>query len=109
MTPGLLSRENAHRIYVQLVYPNESILTPERIAAIEGLWRGGAGGGRDGRGIINGGRGDDVGDSVAPAGGLGLGLGQWMAWLGLVGIGCTWFDKQRVSGCDASMCQFPLV
>ncbi|CBJ26603.1 expressed unknown protein [Ectocarpus siliculosus] len=25
----------------------------------------------------------------------GLGLDQWMAWLGLVAVGCSWFDKQR--------------
>lgn len=31
------------------------------------------------------------------AAGLGLGLPQWMAWLGLAALGCAWFDEQRVS------------
>jgi len=33
----------------------------------------------------------------APATGFGLRLDQWIAWLGLAAVGCTWFDKQRVS------------
>lgn len=101
LTPGILPRENAHRVYVQLVYPSEGLLTPELISIREGSSRrrgGGRGADRSGRGVTTNGGGDDVGGSVTPAAGLGLGLGQWMAWLGLVAIGCTWFDKQRVSG-----------
>ncbi len=35
--------------------------------------------------------------TVVPATGFGLRLDQWIAWLGLAAVGCTWFDKQRVS------------
>lgn len=36
LTPGLISREDAHRIYVQLAYPTETLLTPKLLAAREG-------------------------------------------------------------------------
>lgn len=36
LTPGLISRDEAHRIYVQLAYPNETLLTPKLFAAREG-------------------------------------------------------------------------
>lgn len=79
LTPGLVSRESAHKIYVQLVYPREMTIAPKALAAREG------------------GHGSRGGDAGAEAAGLGLRLGQWLAWLGLAAVGCTWFDKQRVS------------
>lgn len=39
-----------------------------------------------------------------PAAGFGLRLEQWIAWLGLAAVGCTWFDKQRVSLLPARTC-----
>lgn len=35
LTPGLVSREHAHNIYVQLAYPNETLLTLKLVAARE--------------------------------------------------------------------------
>lgn len=41
--------------------------------------------------------GNASGSNGATAEGFGLDTKKWMAWLGLVAVGCTWFDKQRVS------------
>eukprot|EP00752_Nemacystus_decipiens_P016892 g15121.t4 len=84
LTPGLISRDDAHRIYVQLAYPNETLLTPKLLAAREGPH-----GRREAAAARNG------ADRAVPAAGSGLTLGQWMTWLGLAAVGCTWFDKQR--------------
>lgn len=64
---------------MQLVYPRELTITPKAVAVREN------------------GHGSRGGDASAEAEGLGLRLGQWLAWLGLAAVGCTWFDKQRVS------------
>lgn len=34
--PGLISGDDAHRSYVQLAYPDETLLTPKLLAAREG-------------------------------------------------------------------------
>lgn len=35
LTPGLIARSDAHRIYVELAYPNETLLTAKLVAARE--------------------------------------------------------------------------
>ncbi|CAM9418160.1 unnamed protein product [Ectocarpus sp. 4 AP-2014] len=87
LTPGLIPRDSAHRIYVQLAYPNEPALTPKLLAAREGPQ-----GRRSTAAAATAARQFGEGGVVAAAG---LGLDQWMAWLGLVAVGCSWFDKQR--------------
>ncbi|CAM9617927.1 unnamed protein product, partial [Ectocarpus sp. 8 AP-2014] len=88
LTPGLIPRDSAHRIYVQLAYPNEPALTPKLLAAREGPQ-----GQRSAAAVATAAQNQfGEGGVVAAAG---LGLDQWMAWLGLVAVGCSWFDKQR--------------
>lgn len=87
LTPGLVSREDAHRIYAQLAYPHETMLTPRAVASREGSCRSNTSGTMA------------MGSGTGPmaAAGLGLNLRQWMAWLGLAAVGCPWFETQRVS------------
>lgn len=68
-------------MYKQLAYPHETMLTLREVAARERIRESGAGGGTQ----------------TGCAAGRGLDVGQWMAWLGLVAVGCAWFDQQRVS------------
>ncbi|CAM9747581.1 unnamed protein product, partial [Scytosiphon promiscuus] len=87
LIPGLMSRDDVHRIYVQLAYPNETSLTPKLLAAREG--RQGRRAGREA------GRDEEGEGEPKKWGGGGLGVDQWITWLGLAAIGCSWFDKQR--------------
>ncbi|CAM9627231.1 unnamed protein product [Ectocarpus fasciculatus] len=89
LTPGLIPRDNAHRIYVQLAYPNEPTLTPKLLAAREGPQ------GRRSAAAAAAAERNQFGEGGVVVAAAGLGLDQWMAWLGLVAVGCSWFDKQR--------------
>ncbi|CAM9848642.1 unnamed protein product, partial [Ectocarpus sp. 12 AP-2014] len=88
LTPGLIPRDSAHRIYAQLAYPDEPALTPKLLAAREGPQ-----GRRSAAAAATAARYQSGEGGVVAA--AGLGLDQWMVWLGLVAVGCSWFDKQR--------------